>query len=156
MADINKLNVPINVAVLLERLTAENANLKEENAKLKTESNISIATLIQQGVLDETTASEHKEIILAWQPNQNVKIGDYRTDNDKLYKCLQAHTTLEGWEPENVPALWKQVNGNEWSQPICKEDTYMLGDEAIRNGEWYVSDIDYNAYDPLITGWHKK
>ncbi|WP_349290090.1 carbohydrate-binding protein [Thermoanaerobacterium thermosaccharolyticum] len=23
------------------------------------------------------------------------------------YKCIQAHTSLVGWEPPNVPALWQ-------------------------------------------------
>ncbi|HUR08339.1 MAG TPA: carbohydrate-binding protein [Nonomuraea sp.] len=25
------------------------------------------------------------------------------------YKCIQAHTSLPGWEPPNVPALWQRV-----------------------------------------------
>ncbi|WP_455644293.1 carbohydrate-binding protein [Paenibacillus lactis] len=24
----------------------------------------------------------------------------------KTYECRQAHTSLPGWEPANVPALW--------------------------------------------------
>ncbi|MEV1204939.1 fibronectin type III domain-containing protein, partial [Microbispora rosea] len=27
------------------------------------------------------------------------------------YECIQAHTSLTGWEPPNVPALWKKVSG---------------------------------------------
>ena len=26
--------------------------------------------------------------------------------NGHLYRCQQAHTSQEGWEPENTPALW--------------------------------------------------
>jgi chitinase len=25
------------------------------------------------------------------------------------YKCIQSHTSLTGWEPPNVPALWGRV-----------------------------------------------
>ncbi|MFW5437009.1 carbohydrate-binding protein [Paenibacillus apiarius] len=27
--------------------------------------------------------------------------------NGTVYKCVQSHTSLQGWEPPNVPALWK-------------------------------------------------
>jgi chitinase len=26
------------------------------------------------------------------------------------YRCLQSHTSLVGWEPPNVPALWQLVS----------------------------------------------
>ncbi|HEU4426105.1 MAG TPA: carbohydrate-binding protein, partial [Pilimelia sp.] len=25
------------------------------------------------------------------------------------YRCIQAHTSLTGWEPPNVPALWQRL-----------------------------------------------
>ncbi|MEI0737601.1 carbohydrate-binding protein [Paenibacillus sp. JTLBN-2024] len=28
------------------------------------------------------------------------------TYNGQTYECRQAHTSLVGWEPTNVPALW--------------------------------------------------
>src|SRR5260370_26196743 len=30
--------------------------------------------------------------------------------NGVEYKCIQAHTSLVGWEPPNVPALWQRVS----------------------------------------------
>jgi len=32
--------------------------------------------------------------------------GDMVTYNGRLYRCWQSHTSLAGWEPPNVPALW--------------------------------------------------
>ena len=29
---------------------------------------------------------------------------------DVLYKCVTAHTSQEGWEPSQTPALWAAVN----------------------------------------------
>jgi chitinase len=29
--------------------------------------------------------------------------------NGVTYKCIQGHTSLTGWEPPNVPALWGRV-----------------------------------------------
>ncbi|MGL4451747.1 MAG: carbohydrate-binding protein [Sarcina sp.] len=36
----------------------------------------------------------------------SYKQGDRVTYLGKQYKCLQAHNSLSGWEPANVPALW--------------------------------------------------
>ncbi|WP_214326097.1 carbohydrate-binding protein [Nonomuraea sediminis] len=45
----------------------------------------------------------------AWAPNVSYKVGDRVTYNGTDYECIQAHTSLTGWEPPNVPALWKPV-----------------------------------------------
>ncbi len=41
-----------------------------------------------------------------WQAGINYQIGDLATYENVVYKCLQAHSSLVGWEPPNVPALW--------------------------------------------------
>jgi chitinase len=43
----------------------------------------------------------------AWQTNTAYKVGDEVTYNGVVYICRQAHTSLAGWEPSNVPALWQ-------------------------------------------------
>ena len=47
-----------------------------------------------------------------WAEGETVAVGDrrYRPGQDKLYKVVQAHTTQEGWEPENTPALWSVID----------------------------------------------
>lgn len=42
-----------------------------------------------------------------WQANVAYTTGQLVTYNGSTYKCLQAHTSLPGWEPANVPALWQ-------------------------------------------------
>ncbi|MGG4093602.1 S8 family serine peptidase [Paenibacillus lautus] len=42
----------------------------------------------------------------AWAPGVSYKIGDEVTYGGAAYQCLQAHTSMVGWEPTNVPALW--------------------------------------------------
>jgi len=44
----------------------------------------------------------------AWVPNHAYKVGDIVTYNGGTYMCRQAHTSLLGWEPSSVPALWLQ------------------------------------------------
>ncbi|TQR47226.1 chitinase [Paenibacillus popilliae] len=42
-----------------------------------------------------------------WAPNVSYKANDEVTYSGKTYVCRQAHTSLLGWEPSNVPALWQ-------------------------------------------------
>ncbi|BFH63594.1 glycosyl hydrolase family 18 protein [Paenibacillus azoreducens] len=42
----------------------------------------------------------------AWVAGKAYVKDDAVTYNGKVYKCLQPHTSLPGWEPANVPALW--------------------------------------------------
>ena len=44
-----------------------------------------------------------------WQPGVAYKVGDQVTYGGSLYECIQAHTSQVGWEPPNVPALWRLI-----------------------------------------------
>jgi chitinase/chitodextrinase len=43
----------------------------------------------------------------AWAPNTSYKVGSIVSYNGFNYRCIQAHTSLTGWEPPIVPALWQ-------------------------------------------------
>jgi hypothetical protein len=45
-----------------------------------------------------------------WQPWTSYQVGDEVTYDGITYVCIQAHTSEPGWEPPNVPALWKPVS----------------------------------------------
>lgn len=45
-----------------------------------------------------------------WGPDTAYKAGDQVTYLGSLYQCIQAHTSLPGWEPPNTPALWVPVS----------------------------------------------
>ncbi|WNG25163.1 chitinase [Cystobacter fuscus] len=47
----------------------------------------------------------------AWAPNTSYSVGALVTYGGTTYKCIQAHTSLTGWEPPNVPALWEPSSG---------------------------------------------
>ncbi|HCT79814.1 MAG TPA: cellulose-binding protein [Micromonosporaceae bacterium] len=44
-----------------------------------------------------------------WQANTAYAVGSVVTYNSLSYRCIQAHTSLQGWEPPNVPALWQRI-----------------------------------------------
>lgn len=82
---------------------------------------------------------------------------------DKLYKCLQSHTSQDNWTPDVTPALWVEVAPpNEYRE--IKDG--MLPTEAFALGEigWYKEEdnlwkslIDANTYTPDIypSGWEQ-
>lgn len=83
--------------------------------------------------------------------------GQLRRRDGALYQCLQAHTSQEGWEPENSAALWKLIHDPaeewpEWSQPICAVDAYGQGDRVTHAGERWCSDLDNNVWEPGTYG----
>ena len=43
-----------------------------------------------------------------WAANTAYQVGSTVTYGGSSYKCRQAHTSLPGWEPPNVAALWQK------------------------------------------------
>jgi chitodextrinase len=62
----------------------------------------------------------------AWAPNVSYKIGDQVTYGGMLYECIQAHTSLTGWEPPNVPALWKVLTAAPSATPSSPTSTPVV------------------------------
>ncbi|GGH12933.1 hypothetical protein GCM10008013_05640 [Paenibacillus segetis] len=52
-----------------------------------------------------------------WAPNTAYKTGDLVTYGTDTYSCVQGHTSLVGWEPPNVPALWSKQAAPADPQP---------------------------------------
>jgi chitodextrinase len=44
-----------------------------------------------------------------WVANHAYAVGDRVSYGGHNYQCRQAHTSLVGWEPPNVPALWLAI-----------------------------------------------
>lgn len=43
-----------------------------------------------------------------WAPGTSYRAGDRVTYGGVAYRCRQAHQSMTGWEPPNVPALWER------------------------------------------------
>lgn len=110
--------------------------------------------------LPDEDALEAVELFPMWQTGTSYAVGIRVRCGEKLYKCVQAHTSQAGWEPPSVPALWTEVaKPGEipvWRQPTGAQDAYMTGDKV-----WYPekdttvwqSTMDYNVYQPGVYGW---
>lgn len=54
----------------------------------------------------EGTELAVQSAIEPWEAMKNYAKGDIVSYKGGYYECIQPHQSLEGWEPENVPALW--------------------------------------------------
>lgn len=91
-----------------------------------------------------------------WVANESLTVGDRRAYDKILYEVIQAHTTQDGWEPPNVPALFKRVwteEYPEWVQPTGAHDAYAKGAKVSHNGKKWISTADANVWEPGVFGW---
>ena len=111
--------------------------------------------------LDDATALDAMALYPLWKTDVAYAIGQRVRYGDKLYKCVQAHTSQGDWMPSATPALWVRVSVEEWPewvQPTGAHDAYNTGDKVTYNGEHYISTIDGNTYSPEAypVGWEKQ
>ena len=71
------------------------------------------AMLIRQQIntlsVDDNTALRMAAFYPEWATDTAYTAGYKVRRGDKLWRCLQAHTTQTGWEPENATSLWEQI-----------------------------------------------
>ncbi len=109
---------------------------------------------------DDVTALGNIELYAMWQSGKAYTVGERIQYGDKLYKCVQAHTSQDDWAPDVTPALWVVVSVEEYPEfihPTGAHDVYNKGDKVTYNGKHYISLIDANAYSPdeYPAGWEE-
>ena len=110
--------------------------------------------------LSDEDALEAPELFPAWEPGTAYSADQRVSYEDKLYRCVQAHTSQADWTPDAVPALWTEVaKPGEipvWKQPTGAHDAYQTGDKVHypdEAGPVYVSTVDNNVWAPDVYGW---
>ena len=109
-------------------------------------------------MLTDEQAATVPALYRPWEPGVDYAVGDRRTYNGTLFKCLQAHTALDDWNPVDAPSLWAAVLIPdpsvipEWVQPDST-NPYMTGDKVTHNGKTWISDVDNNVWEPGEYGW---
>lgn len=147
--------VLVSDASTADELTTQRADLAEQ----KNVAAIIFVSLAEKGDIDEVTTTEHANLFEAWVTDKDYAVGKIVVrPNGNLYKCVQAHRSQAGWEPENTPALWNKIGDPteeypEWSQPLGAHDAYPLGAKVSHNGKKWVSDVASNVWEPGVYGW---
>ena len=88
--------------------------------------------------LDDTDAVHAVDLYDEWQSDTAYKVGYKLRRNGKVWRVRQAHTSQTGWEPENVPALFEEINethAGTLDDPIPYE-----GNMALEAGKYYSQD----------------
>lgn len=113
--------------------------------------------------LNDTEALETPELFPIWAVGVAYLVTERVRFDGALYRCEQAHTSQDGWEPGQVPALWTEVAEPGtipvWRQPTGAQDAYRVGDRVHypdADGPVYICTIDYNVYAPDIAGWEEE
>lgn len=125
---------------------------------------LALRALIEKAAasLSDEDALGGVELFPAWAVYTTYALDLRVRYGDKLYKCVQAHTSQIGWEPDKTPALWAEVaKPGEipiWRQPTGAQDAYMIGDKVWFpdiNTTVYISTIDFNTWAPNVYGWEE-
>ena len=107
--------------------------------------------------LPDEDAIEAPMLYEPWQSGKAYEAGDTRYRyGDKLYRCVQSHTSQADWTPDVTPNLWTEVSIEEWPewvQPTGAQDAYRIGDKVSHNGKHWICESDYNIYEPGVFGW---
>lgn len=131
-------------------LTAEEVTAQEtawaayeaaERTRPLTESEVTrllIAKQINTLSVDDNTALRMVEFYPEWATDTAYPAGYKVQHGGKLWRCLQAHTSQTGWEPENTPALWTEIcesHAGTEDDPIP-----YSGNMALESGKYYIQD----------------
>ncbi|OAB43802.1 fibronectin type III domain-containing protein [Paenibacillus antarcticus] len=61
---------------------------------------------VSTGTSFQSTTDNNPTGPVPWAANVSYTVGKLVTYEGATYSCRQGHTSLQGWEPANVPALW--------------------------------------------------
>lgn len=109
-----------------------------------------------QSIPDES-ALETVSLFPVWRSGTVYTVGYRVRYNGILYRCITAHTSQETWTPDASPSLWTKVIVEDgeilpWEQPDST-NAYSKGAKVTHNGKTWMSDVDYNTWEPGVYGW---
>lgn len=92
--------------------------------------------------VDDNTALRMLEFYPAWAVGTAYSVGYKVRRNGKLWRVVQAHTSQEGWEPENAASLWTEIC--ETHDGTIDDPIPYSGNMALEAGKYYIqSDKTY-------------
>ena len=100
------------------------------------------AMLIRQQInilnVDDNTALRMTTFYPEWAENTEYTIGYKVQRGGKLWRCIQAHTSQAGWEPENAASLWTEIC--ESHSGTLEDPIPYSGNMALESGKYYSQD----------------
>ena len=103
------------------------------------------AMLIRQQIngltVDDNTALRMREFYPEWAAGVDYTAGYKVQHGGRLWRCVQAHTSQTGWEPENAPSLWTE---------ICETHAGTLDDPIPYNGNMALEAGKYYSQSGVV------
>lgn len=136
---INGQYEEITESELMNMQTGRAEYAAEERTRPLTEFEVTrllIAQQINTLEVDDTTALRMVEFYPEWASGQAYTAGYKMQHGGKLWRCVQAHTSQTGWEPENAPALWEEIcetHAGTLDDPIPYD-----GNMTLESGKYYI------------------
>ena len=97
------------------------------------------AMLIKQQIntlnVDDNTALRMTAFYPEWAENTEYTTGYKVQHSGRLWRCLQAHTSQAGWEPENAASLWTEIC--ESHAGTLEDPIPYNGNMALESGKYY-------------------
>ena len=97
------------------------------------------AMLIRQQVnsltVDDNTALRMLTFYSEWASDTDYTAGYKVQRSGRLWRCLQAHTSQAGWEPENAVSLWTEIC--ESHSGTLEDPIPYNGNMALESGKYY-------------------
>ena len=105
---------------------------KSEAIKLRYHIETAVQTLTDSEALEALVL--HPE----WDADTDY-LADYKVRRGgRLWRCIQAHTSQIGWEPENAASLWTEICETHSGTP--EDPIPYNGNMALESGKYYMQD----------------
>ena len=95
-----------------------------------------IETAVQ--TLTDSEALEVRVLHPEWASDTDYTSGYKVQRGGKLWRCIQAHTSQGGWEPENAASLWTEIC--ETHAGTLEDPIPYNGNMALESGKYYSQD----------------
>lgn len=119
----------------------DNEYILIEHTRPLTESEV-LAMLIPKQIntlsVDDNTALRMLDFYPEWAADTDYATGYKVQHGGKLWRCLQAHTSQEGWEPENAASLWTEIC--ETHDGTRYDPIPYSGNMALEADKYYTQD----------------
>ena len=100
------------------------------------------AMLIRQQIntltVDDNTALRMLAFYPEWASDTDYTAGYKVRRGGRLWRCMQAHTSQIGWEPENAASLWTEIC--ETHAGTLEDPIPYSGNMALESGKYYSQD----------------
>ena len=126
------------VAAMQDAATRAEAEEKHRPLSLGEVQEIMVRAQINTLAVDDNIALRMREFYPEWASDTDYTAGYKVQYGGKLWRCVQAHTAQNGWEPENAASLWTEIceshDGTKYD-PIP-----YSGNMALESGKHYIQD----------------